>query len=130
MVGKKFAGAIAAAAFLAATPALATSTIHCRSPDRGAPRLDLSVGNSPSAITQARLVDGSRELITGQDGGSPRITQSWLDARMLRLDLADANVENLIARLDTRKRRGASFDGTLRYRDRTWRISCRWDEDE
>ncbi|HYI47440.1 MAG TPA: hypothetical protein VEX35_03145 [Allosphingosinicella sp.] len=120
----------AAAGLVAASPALATSTIHCRSPERGAPRLDLSVGTGPSAITQARLTDGARELLTGQDAASPRITQSWLDRQLLKLDLADSNVEHFIARLDTRKGRGVSFHGTLRYRDRTWRISCRWDEDQ
>ena len=120
----------AAACLFAATPAFATGTIHCTPPGRGGPQLYLSVGNSPSAITQARLVDGPLTLITGEGARSPRITQSWLDRYMLRLDMADANVENFIARLDTRKGGGVSFDGTLSYRNRTWRISCRWDEDE
>jgi hypothetical protein len=119
-----------AAGLFAATPAFATATIHCTTPGRGGPQLYLSIGNPPSAIVQARLVDGARELVTGDGPNSPRITQSWLDRFLLRLDMADWNVENFIARLDTRKGRGVSFDGTLSYRNRTWRISCRWDEDE
>lgn len=120
----------AAASLLAATPAFATSTIHCRSPERGAPQLYLSVGTGPSAIVQARLVDGRRELVSGEGAGSPRITQSWLDRELLKLDLADSNVENFIARLDTRKSLAGSFDGRLHYRGRAWPVSCRWDEHE
>lgn len=126
----KAATPLAAALLFAATPAFATSTIRCVTPERGGPVLYLSVGNSPSAIVQARLVDGAREQISGLDGRGPVITQSWLDRQVLRLDLADANVAAYVARLDTRKGRGVSFDGTLRYRDRAWRVSCRWDEDE
>jgi hypothetical protein len=119
--------AIASAALLAATPAFATSTILCRStvsPTDG-PQLWLSVGNGPgSGVIQARLAQGGRTITTGEGQRAPVIGQSWLDRNSLRLTMIDANAENEILRLETWRRSGWSYFGTLRHGGRTWRVRC------
>lgn len=118
---------VAAAASCAATPALATSTMLCRStlsPTDG-PQLWLVVGTGPeTGIVQARLEHGGRRLATGEGSGAPLIGQSWFDRHSLRLAILDANAENEIARLETWRRSGWSYTGTLRYGGRTWRVRC------
>jgi len=118
---------VAVAALGGATPAFATSTIDCQStisPTDG-PRLSLVVGSGPGAgIVQARLQQGGQDLTTGHGGGAPFISQSWLDRASLRLAIVDANAETEIARLETWRRAGTSYFGTLRYGGRTWRVRC------
>jgi len=119
---------IAAAALgCAATPAFATSTIGCRStisPTDG-PQLWLVVGTGPgSGVVQARLEQSGRGFTTGEGQGAPVVGQSWLDRHSLRLTLIDASAENEILRLETWKRSGWSYSGTLRYAGRTWRVRC------
>jgi hypothetical protein len=118
----------AATAFLlAASPALATSTMACRStinPTNG-PALWLTVGTGAgSGIIQARLEQDNRGFTTGQGARAPVISQSWIDRNSLRLVVADANAETEIARLETWRRRGWSYSGTLRYGGRTWQVRC------
>ena len=117
----------AAAAGCAATPALATSTLFCRSalsPTDG-PRLSLVVGTGAgSGIVQARLEQGGRSFTTGERPGSPAIGQSWLDRHSLRLTIVDANAETEILRLEAWKRSGWSYSGTLRHGGRSWRVRC------
>ena len=119
--------AAAATTLLTATPAHATSTLACRStisPSTG-PELWLTVGAGPAAgIFQARLVQGNRSFTTGEGRDAPVIAQSWLDRASLRLVLVDANAETEIARLETWRRSGWSYFGTLRYAGRTWRVRC------
>jgi hypothetical protein len=124
----KIASLTATAVLLcAATPAFATSTMLCRSmlsPTNG-PQLWLTVGTGAgSGIIQARLEQGNRGFTTGQGQGSPVISQSWLDRASLRLVVADANAETEIARLETWRRAGWSYVGTLRYGGQTWRMRC------
>lgn len=117
---------------LAASPAFATSTIQCTTPDRANLRFFLSVANAgPIGITQVRIVDAGRESVTGQGRGELRLTQNWIEPLDLRFEVGDSNVENSIARVVARRGvdRGP-YRGTLRYRDRPMRISCLWDEDE
>ncbi len=118
---------IAALAALAASPALATGTIHCRS--QVTPDLQLYLvigGGAEPMIAQARLIDGNQELVTGVGPDAPAIAQGWLDEVDLRLDIVDANNENTIARL-LAIRRGPTgrYAGTLRYRGRTYSVTCR-----
>jgi hypothetical protein len=117
----------AAAALCAASPALATSTILCRStisPADG-PALSLVVGNTAgTGILQARFELGNIRFATGEGPGAPVIGQGWIDELMLRLDIVDANAEGRIVRLDTRRRRGADYLGTLIHEGRTWRVRC------
>lgn len=118
---------IAAALFLAASPAFATGTILCRStvsPTDG-PSLSLVVGNGPArGIVQAQFALGGERFATGQGPGAPAIAQAWIDRYALRLDIADANAEALIVRLDTRRRRGNDYLGILIHGGRTWRVRC------
>jgi hypothetical protein len=124
----KTASLCAATAYLlAATPAFATSTIACRStinPTNG-PAMWLTVGTGPgSGIVQARLEQGGRTFTTGEGRGAPAIGQSWLDRNSLRLTIVDANAETELARLETWRRSGWSYFGTLRYAGQTWRMRC------
>ncbi|HTU11266.1 MAG TPA: hypothetical protein VMG08_10260 [Allosphingosinicella sp.] len=119
--------AAAAALFCVASPAFATSTILCQStisPTDG-PRLWLVTGNAPgSGVIQARLEQGSRRFATGEGPGAPVIGQSWLDRNSLRLAIVDANAETELVRLETWRRAGTSYRGTLRYGGRSWQVRC------
>jgi hypothetical protein len=122
------ASILAAAAGLgAATPALATSTLLCRStisPADG-PALSLAVGNGPgTGILQARFELGDTSFDTGEGPSAPVIGQAWIDEHSLRLDLVDANAEGRIVRLDARRRGGSDYRGILIYAGRTWRVRC------
>jgi hypothetical protein len=121
------ASCIAPALLAAASPALATGTILCRStisPAAG-PSLSLTVGTSVgTGVLQARLTHGAESLTAGTGAGAPVIGQSWLDNEELKLDILDANADAHLARLDTRRLRGLSYVGTLSYRGRTWQVRC------
>ena len=67
---------------------------------------------------------GSDAFTTGSGPGAPAISQAWLDRYQLKLDLVDANAERFDVRLDTRRRRGWAYTGTLVHRGRTWRVRC------
>jgi len=124
----RLASCIAAALVLcAASPALASSTIACRStisPADG-PELWLSVGSGEAGgITGASLTLGRETLTAGQGPNAPVISQAWIDRYTLRLDLVDANAESRLVRLDARRRRGSDYLGTLVHAGRTWRVRC------
>lgn len=121
---------IAVLALLAATPAAATGTIHCRSQLTPDLQLYLVVGHGAEPmIAQARLIDGNQTIVTGDGPESPRMAQAWLDDVDLRLDIVDANHENTIARLiATRRGPTGRYAGSLRYRGRTYSITCRTEE--
>jgi hypothetical protein len=125
--GMRYAACIAAALLGAASPAVASSTITCTSsvgPANG-PTLDVSVGNGAAGgIFQARFSLGSERYTTGEGAAPPAIVQSWIDARQLKLEIADANAETIITRLDTRAQAGGDYLGTLSHRGRTWRVRC------
>ena len=118
----------AAAAFLAAAPAFATSSIHCRTA-RG-PELWLGIGNEPgSGIFQARIVNGREEIATGETRGAPRVVQSLVNPRRLSLRLAPGGARGTLASLAA-VRRGVPYVGTFTWRGRTWPVRCFWDEDD
>ena len=123
----KAASCIAAALACVATPAFATSTILCRStisPSDG-PELALILGSgSATGIFQAQFSLGRERFITGQGADAPAIVQSWIDERQLKIEIADANAEAVIIRLDTRRRAGSGYSGLLIHRGRTWRVRC------
>ncbi len=117
----------AAAGLFAATPALATSTLLCRSTisPRNGPALPLVVGNGPgTGILQARFELGDTRFGTGEGPGAPVIGQAWIDEHSLRLDIVDANAEGRIVRLETRRRGGSDYRGILIHAGRTWRVRC------
>lgn len=120
----RLASCIAALLCVAASPALATATISCRSttsPTDG-PALSLVVG--AGGIVQARLDEGGRSFTTGDGAGAPMIGQAWLDRDLLKLDILDGNADERIARLDAR-RAGTGYAGILTLRGRQWRVGCR-----
>ena len=81
------------------------------------------------AIGNVSFNDGSGTLDTGADQAQIVIAQSWLDEDELKLDLADGNVENFIVKLRTRRLRDGVYAGTMRYRERTVKIDCRFEEE-
>ena len=120
----RVAACIATAALVAASPALATSTILCRStisPTDG-PQLSLVVGTA--GVAQAHFALGGERFTTGEGRAAPTIAQSWIDEYALKLDIADANADARIVRLDTRRRRGSDYLGILIHNGRTWRVRC------
>jgi len=123
--------AAAGATLLAATPAFATSTIHCTMPGRAGVELYLSVGNGPppeGGLTQVRIVEGRRETVTGYDRGGPRLERPHVDPRTLRFEVTLGGQR--LARLDARTGRGGAYLGSLLLRGRAGPVRCLWDEDE
>ena len=119
----------ATALFLAATPALATSTIHCRTGPRG-PELWLGVGNDTRVgLFQARIVNGREEIVTGSTRRGPWIRQSFVNPRRLSLRIAAGGGRGTLAVL-TATRRGTPYIGSFTWRGRTWPARCFWDEDD
>jgi hypothetical protein len=119
----KLASCTAAALLALASPAVATSTILCRStasPGNG-PELSLVIG--PTGVAQAHFALGNERFTTGGDG-APMIGQSWLDRVSLRLDIFDSNADARLLRLDTRRRGGSDHLGILIHRGRTWQVRC------
>lgn len=114
---------------LAPTPALATSSIHCRTRP-GGPDIWLVVPNEPGAgIVGARIVQGRGEIVAGQTRGGPWISQSSLNEARIRLRVAPGGNRQVILVLDA-ARRGTPYVGNVVWRSRTWPVRCYWDEDD
>jgi hypothetical protein len=121
--------AAAAAIFLAATPAFATSSIHCRT-RAGGPELWIGVGmDRATGIFQVRVVNGREEIVTDTRRGAPHILQSFVNPRRLSLRVAPGGAGGILASLTT-TRRGVPYVGTLVFRGRTMPVRCFWDEDD
>ena len=119
---------VAAATFFAASPALATSSIHCRT--ASGPDIWLVVPNERGAgIEQARIVNGREEIVTGQTRGGPWISQNRLSQRQLSLRVAPGGTRGVILVLNA-TRRGTPWVGTVVWRGRSWPVRCFWDEDD
>ena len=74
-------------------------------------------------VVQATISLGGEEITTGLGENPPRISQAWIDENELKLDIVDANAEQRLARLVTR-RRGRLYVGTLLFRQHTIRVRC------
>ncbi len=123
----KGASLIALAALLAPAPLLAMPSLHCGSPQRGAPSLYVSVG-SGGGVDHLRIIEGRRHVdITAMPRANPRIVHGFMDdsGRLSVRILRDGNV--LVASLELPGGRRAR-PGLFRYRGQAWRISCRWDQ--
>ncbi len=122
----------AAAAFLlAATPAFATSSIHCRT-EAGArgPDIWLNVSDEPGGgIFQARIAHRGQETVTGETRDGPRIAQSALSDRRLSLRIIHRGAMGTLMRL-TASRRGTAYVGLVGWQGGTWPVRCYWDEDD
>lgn len=119
----------AAALFFAATPAFATSSIHCRTRG-GGPDIWLTVPNERGAgIAAARITQGREEIVTGQSRGGPWVSQSFINLRRLNLRVAPGGTRDVIL-VVTAARRGTPYVGTAVWRGRTFPVRCYWDEDD
>ena len=113
-----------------ASPALATGGIDCR-PIRGAgPTLHLVVGHVISGgILSVQMTDRISYNSGNQRMGSGGIMigQSWIDERVLWLDLLDPNAERFEGKLRAtfqRRRDEWSAVGTFERNGRTYRMRC------
>jgi hypothetical protein len=115
---------IALAALLGATPAQATTALLCRSAGAG-PQLRLLMGTGvPGGIFAANLTVGGRARSTQGRAAPIVIAQSWIDRRLLMVDIADRNLERIEARLRARFGRNGVATGTLEVAGRTIRVRC------
>ena len=99
---------------LAATPAFATGGFDCRTTDRSNIVMSGTIGRvigSPLVAAHLRL--GDRALSTTDPEPPLVIARSWIDARELRVDLADPQVERFEAQLRARIGRRGGATGTL-----------------
>jgi hypothetical protein len=108
---------LALLALAAASPASATSGLHCRPVAGAGPTLDLVVGHGAGpALVAARI------------GGAPAtIAQGWIDGRLLWVDLVDSGATRYEAKLRAvfqPRLRGRPALGTLVRGGRTWRVRC------
>jgi hypothetical protein len=108
----------ALSSMLAATPALATGGMICRT--AGAHPIEIALVISHTAVpavVSARLTDNGGQVPVA-------VAQSWLEANELRLDLTDKQALRHEARLRV-KANGRAYDGSLwRSGDRRW-VRCR-----
>lgn len=113
---------------LAATPAFATSSIHCRT--AGGPDIWLTVPNDRGAgISDVRIVNGREEIATSGARGSPHVTASVVNPRRLSFSLAPGGARGTFVSLAA-TRRGVPYVGTITLRGRSWPVRCFWDEDD
>jgi hypothetical protein len=126
---KRLSSLLLLPALLAATPAMATSSIHCRT-RAGGPDIWLVVPNERGAgVSQARIIAGREEIVTGQTRGGPWVSQSAVDPRRLSLRVAPGGTRGVILVLNA-TRRGTPYLGNVVWRGRTWPVRCFWDEDD
>ena len=87
--------------------------------------MSLIVGSGEAGgIIRAHFALGGEAFTTSGRPAGPTISQAWIDRYSLRLDIADANGDARIVRLDTRRRRGSDYLGILIHAGRTWRVRC------
>ena len=122
--------AFAAAALACASPAFATGGIDCRPTAGRGPTLHLVIGHGvvPSLVS-VRMTDGLSYNRGHERMGSRglAIARSWIDERLLWLDLADPNLTRFEGRLRATfqpKLRGNPAVGTFVRNGRTYPMRC------
>jgi hypothetical protein len=112
-------------------PALATSSIHCRTGPRG-PELWLTVPNERGVgISQARIIDGGEEiLVNARPRIRPWIAYSRVDPRRLSLTMVFGTGSRAVLYALAASRRGRPYVGAFSWRGRTLEARCFWDEDD
>lgn len=109
---------LAAAAFLASSPAYASGGMFCSTAGPRPVQVSMTIGHVfGSPLADARLTDNGRNVPVAK-------AQWWLDRSELRLLLTNPNAsaEELVLRA---KRNGAAYDGSLwRGGKRRW-VRCR-----
>ena len=124
--------ALPAAAFFAlaaAQPAFATGGFTCRPISGSGPTLSMGFGHAIAApVFVAEIREGQRVLTAaGRPTDAILIGQSWIDRRLLWLDLIDAQATRFEAQLRAAfqpKLKGRPAIGTLVRNGRTWRVRC------
>jgi hypothetical protein len=122
--------ALAAALLACSSPAFATGGFDCRPIQGTGPRLHLVVGHAVApALVSVRMTDGLSHISGTERMGSRglAIARSWLDERLLWVDLADPNLTRFEGRLRAAfqpKLRGRPAVGTFVRNGRTWRVRC------
>lgn len=122
--------AIAAAALACSSPALATGGLECRPLQGSGPRLHLVIGHAVApALVSVRMTDGLSYNSGNERMGSRglAIARSWLDDRLLWVDLADPDLTRFEGRLRATfqpRLRGRPAVGTFVRNGRTYRMRC------
>ena len=121
--------ALAAAALLCSSPALATGGFECRPLSGGGQTVGIAVGHTVSARPVAVTLREGRRLLSTSGRGADQLVigQSWIDERHLWLDLLDAEANRFEARLRATfqlKLKGRPAIGTLVRNGRTYRMRC------
>lgn len=122
--------AVAAAAFACSSPVFATGGLECRPIEGTGPRLHLVIGHAVApSLVSVRMTDGLSYNSGNERMGSRglAIARSWLDDRLLWVDLADPNLKRFEGRLRATfqpKLRGRPAVGTFVRNGRTWRVRC------
>lgn len=117
---------LGAVLLLGASPAFATQSLECQSPGRRGFEMFVSVG-SGGGVDLVRIVEGRREMVAAYPRPYPRIARGFLtESGRLSVRLVGRDGRTPVAIIDARAARRA-YAGTLRYRRRVWRISCRWE---
>jgi hypothetical protein len=111
-------------ALAAATPAQATTGLLCRPVAGDGPRLHLVIGTAAGGIFAAHLTIDGRTQSTMTGDSRIALGQSWIDRRLLMVDIADRNLERIEARLRARFGRNGIATGTLEVAGRTVRVRC------
>ena len=116
---------IAAALLSAASPALASASFECETTDGSNIAM---VGNMARAIAAplnaVYLRVGDRTFSTATDPPQILVGQSWLDARELKVDLIDPQMERFEAQLRVRIDAEGEATGTLIRDGRSHPVRC------
>jgi hypothetical protein len=121
----------AAALLLAASPAFATSSIHCRT-RAGGPDIWLTVPNERgTGISSMRILNGREEIVANaQPRRRPWIVLSRVNRESLRVTVVfGRGMSATLASLNA-SRRGVPYLGLFIWGDRSFRVRCYWDEDD
>ena len=121
---------LAAAALACSAPAFATGGLDCRPIQGAGPTLHLVIGHVVApALVSVRMTDGLSYNSGSERMGSRglAIARSWIDERLLWVDLADPGLTRFEGRLRAvfqPKLRGRPAVGTFVRNGRTWRVRC------
>jgi hypothetical protein len=122
--------AFAAIALACSSPAFATGGLECRPIQGAGPTLHLVIGHAVApALVSVRMTDGPSYDSGDERMGSKAfaIARSWLDDRLLWVDLADPDLTRFEGRLRATfqpKLRGGAAVGTFVRNGRIWRVRC------
>lgn len=124
--------AIAAALLccVAVSPASATGSIACASPDYDGVAVELTIGSLPVlGVAGALVTAGGETWSTATEAGEQiSVGQAFREADRLLVDFTDPNVERVVAELrlfQTQEERDAAMAGTLRIPGKgAWPLVC------